>query len=345
MIGDFIMKTTIKDIAEKANVSTTTVSLVLNRKPCRVSQKTKEKIFKIAKENNYVVNINARNLVKQKTSAIGLLIPDIENPFFSSLVKQVELFCREKSYSLIIVNSNEEQEQDINLLNMLISRGVDGLLIVLSNESLKNESNIINYINNIPVPYVLVDRFIRNINANKVYFDNELGAYLIVNHLIEMGHKNIGCIASPTYSINGSQRVNGYKKALIEHSLPINDNFIFQGNFQSELGYEAGKHFTKTNVTAIFSCNDMMTLGFCKYCNDNNISIPDEISVVSYDNILNQFLIGNNITSIEQDILKLAKNACHILFNQIENKLEKKETIILKPKLVKNSSVKNIIGE
>lgn len=336
------MKVTIKDIAKEANVSTTTVSLVLNHKKCRVSQETKDNIFALAKKYNYVVNINARNLVKQKTSAIGLLIPDIENIFFSSLVKQVEYFCRQSGYSLIIVNSDEKHEQDVNLINMLVSRGVDGLLIVLSNDSLRNESSIKPLIENLPVPYVMLDRYFQDIESNKVYFDNEFGAYNIVKLLIENGHKKIGCIASPSFSVNGSHRVNGYIKAMEENSLKVKDEYIFQGDFQSESGYEAGKHFKDTDVTAIFSCNDMMTLGLCRYLKDNNVTIPNDISVVTYDDILNKYMIGTSITAIKQDIPTLAENACNILFEQIDDKSIENKEVILTPKLISNDSVKKI---
>ncbi len=336
------MKVTIKDIAREANVSITTVSLVLNHKKCRVSQETKDKIFDLAKKYNYVVNLNARNLVKQKTSTIGLLIPDIENIFFSSLVKQIEYVCRQNNYSLVIVNSDEKQENDENLLNLLVSRGVDGLLMVISNESLSDNSSIPSLIKNLPVPYVMIDRYFKDIDSNKVYFDNNLGAHEIVNLLIENGHTKIGCITSPTYSVNGSHRVKGYVDAMREHSLEINEEYIFQGNFQFDSGYEAGKHFKDTDVTAIFSCNGMMTLGLCKYFNDNNISIPDDISVVTYDNILNHFMIGTSVTAIKQDIPTLAENACNILFEQIENKSIENKTVILTPELVLNKSVKRI---
>ncbi len=336
------MKVTIKDIAKEANVSITTVSLVLNRKKCRVSQETKDKIFSLAKKYNYVVNLNARNLVKQKTSTIGLLIPDIENVFFSSLVKRIEYVCRQNNYSLVIVNSDEKQENDENLINLLVSRGVDGLLLVVSNESLSDDSSMTSLIKNLPVPYVLIDRYFRDINSNKVYFDNNRGAHEIVNLLVENGHKKIGCIASPTYSVNGSHRVKGYVDAMREHSLEIKEEYIFQGNFQFESGYEAGKHFKDTDVTAIFSCNGMMTLGLCKYFNDNNIAIPDDISVVTYDNILNHYMIGTSITAIEQDIPTLAENACNVLFKQIDDKSIENKTVILTPELIINNSVKKI---
>lgn len=336
------MKVTIKDIAKEANVSITTVSLVLNHKKCRVSQETKDKIFNLAKKYNYVVNLNARNLVKQKTSTIGLLIPDIENVFFSSLVKQIEYVCRQNNYSLIIVNSDEKQENDENLLNLLVSRGVDGLLMVISNESLDDDNSVSSLIKNLPVPYVMIDRYFKDINSNKVYFDNNLGAYEIVNHLIENGHKKIGCITSPTYNVNGSHRVKGYVKAMNEHSLEIKEEYIFQGNFQFDSGYEAGAYFKDSDVTAVFSCNGMMTLGLCKYFNDNNVSIPDDISVVTYDNVLNHYMIGTAITAIKQDIPTLAENACKVLFDQIDNKSIENKTVILTPELIINKSVKKI---
>lgn len=336
------MKVTIKDLAKEANVSITTVSLVLNHKKCRVSQETKDRIFHLANKYNYVVNLNARNLVKQKTSTIGLLIPDIENVFFSSLVKQIEYVCRQNNYSLVIVNSDEKAENDKNLINLLVSRGVDGLLLVVSNESLNEENDVASLVKNLPVPYVMIDRFFQDIDSNKVYFDNVYGAHKIVELLIKNGHKKIGCITSPAVNQNGSQRVNGYFKAMKEYSLEIKDEYIFEGNFQFESGYAAAEHFKDTDVTAIFSCNGMMTLGLCKYLQDHNVSVPDEVSIVTYDNILNHFMIGTNITAIKQDIPTLAENACDVLFKQIDDKSISNKTVVLVPELIVNQSIKKL---
>ena len=132
------MKITIKDIAKEANVSVTTVSLVLNHKPCRVAQETRDNIMAIAKKHHYRVNQSARSLVTKESKLLGLIIPDIENIFFSSLSKNIEEYCRKKGYALMIMNTNDKASDDLMLLDLLVSRGVDGLFITVSNESFED---------------------------------------------------------------------------------------------------------------------------------------------------------------------------------------------------------------
>ena len=151
------MKVTIKDIAKKAGVSVSTVSLVLNDRPCRVAQQTRDTIKDIAKQYNYKVNQTARSLVTRKSNILGLIIPDIENLFFSALCKRMEEYLRELGYALMIVNSNDHAADDSMLIDLLVSRGVDGLGITVSNESYQDET-IRKKLASLSIPYVMIDR-------------------------------------------------------------------------------------------------------------------------------------------------------------------------------------------
>lgn len=325
------MKVTIKDIAREADVSVSAVSLVLNRKPCRVSTKTQKRIFEVAEKYKYQVNQAARSLVTRQSKIIGMIIPDIENLFFSSLSKKVEEYCRERGYMLIIVNTNDKEEDDIRVLDMLISRGVDGLLITPSNESVIHGNSLIEKLESIQIPYVLVDRYFKQLKANKVYFDNEEGARLAITHLVSLGHTKIGCIGSGNDSKNGQSRVVGYQKAMQEHGLVYCEDDIFDGNYRFEGGYEAGAFFMKKDISALFISNDMMTLGFLRYMQEQHLQ--NKVDIVSYDNTINRFLPGNQITSIDQDISILSHEACTLLFDSIHDNTNQKE-IVLHPQLI-----------
>ncbi len=309
------MKITIKHIAKEAKVSVSAVSLVLNGKPCRISDATKKRIIETAEKYNYCANQAARSLVTKETKLIGMIIPDIENIFFSSLSKKVEEYCSARGYILVVVNNNDKEEDDIKLLNMLVSRGVDGLLITPSNESLFNQNRFENCLKNLTIPYVLVDRHFENINANKVYFDNIDGAEQAIANLAENGHKKIGCIASGDESKNGNSRLQGYKQAMEKHNLPVSNQYIYKGNYRFEGGYNAALQIASTDLTAVFICNDMMTLGFIRCMQEKGMRIPEDISVISYDNTINKILPWLQLCSVEQDTSKLGQEACDLLFS------------------------------
>lgn len=336
------MKVTIKDIAREAKVSVTTVSLVLNHKPCRVAKETRESIFEIAKKYHYTVNQSARSLVTKQSKLLGLIIPDIENIFFSSLSKNIEEYCRKHGYAIMIMNTNDKKEDDLLLLNLLVSRGVDGIFITVSNESFKKSEEVEAALQNLQVPYVMIDRFYPQMQSNRVYFNNEEGVYLAIQYLVKHGHEKIACIGGPESSKNGTSRVNGFKKAMKELHCPVNKDSIYIGDYRYQSGYEAGKKLIQTDVTAIFVCNDMMTLGLIKCLNEHHLRIPEDYSIISYDNLLNPYMQGTEITSIDQNVEKLAIESCKMLLAHIEHKELSFSELCLDPQLIEKDSVKKI---
>lgn len=331
------MKITIKDIAKEANVSASTVSLVLNNKPCRVSEQTRANIKEIAKKYNYKVNQTARSLVTRKSNILGLIIPDIENLFFSALCKRMEEYCRNKGYALIIVNSNDHKEDDCLLIDLLVSRGVDGFAIAVSNESFEDDE-VRNKLETLSIPFVMIDRTYTNMDCNKVYFDNELGAYLAIEHLVRHGHRKIACIGLPSH--NGSSRVHGYRKAMAKFSLPVYEENILPGDYRFQGGYDCANNLVNRDITAVFVCNDMMTLGVMRSFQEHGIRVPNDISVISYDNTLHPFMLpGTQITSIEQNVEQLAITACDMLLHHIAYPKAAHQDIRLEPKLIELDSV------
>ncbi|WP_330949300.1 LacI family DNA-binding transcriptional regulator [Virgibacillus sp. MG-45] len=339
------MKITIKDIAKKANVSPSAVSLVLNNRPCRISNEKRKKIKEIAEEYNYSANQIARSLVTKKTQTLGLIIPDIENIFFSSLAKNIEAYCREKGYMLMIVNSNNEYDNDLELINLLASRSVEGMFIIPSDSSYSDNTEIINRLEKLSkasIPYVLIDRIYPELSCDKITYDNELGAYLAVRHLLENGHRKIACIASSEMSYNGNLRLRGYYKAMKEFNSTIKPGYVLQGDYRIDSGYEAGNQILDKDITAVFITNDMMTLGFLKSVYENGKRVPDDFSVVGYDNSIYPYVFGVELTSIEQDVEQLGKHAVQLLFSKLQDPNKSYESLCLSPRLVVKNSVKEI---
>lgn len=336
------MKVTLKDIAKEAGVSISAVSLVLNDKPCRIARTTKETIKKLAKKHNYKVNQTARSLVTRKSNILGLIIPDIENLFFSSLCKNIEEYCRSLGYALIIVNSNDQKEDDLLLIDLLSSRGVDGIFITVSNASFKDSTKIKESLLNLAIPYVMVDRFYKDLDCNKIYFDNELGAYLAIQKFVSYGHSNIACIGISDSSINGSSRVNGYRNAMKHFNKTIDESYVLNGNYRFQGGYECGLKVLNSTISAIFVCNDMMTLGLLQCFQEHNKRIPEDYSIISYDNTLDPFMQNTKITSIDQNIELLAITSCDIMIKQITDSTAEKECVCLKPRIIEKDSIKMI---
>lgn len=335
------MKVTIKDIAKKAGVSVSTVSLVLNDRPCRVAQQTRDTIKDIAKQYNYKVNQTARSLVTRKSNILGLIIPDIENLFFSALCKRMEEYLRELGYALMIVNSNDHAADDSMLIDLLVSRGVDGLGITVSNESFQDET-IRKKLASLSIPYVMIDRMYPDLNCSKVYFDNESGAYMAIEKLVKSGHKKIACIGISSASKTGASRVAGYRKAMQQFQLEVREDYVLDGNYRFQGGYTCAKQLMKMDVTAAFICNDMMTLGVMRYFQEHHVRIPQDISIVSYDNTLNRFTLGTEITSVDQNVGLLAKTSCNELLAQLRDPAHRKQDICLKPQLIEKDSVQII---
>lgn len=332
------MSITMKEIAKRAGVSVSSVSLVLNNKPIRISEETRELIIKIAKENNYRPNAIARSLVTKKTKILGLIIPDIENLFFSKLAKTLEIEVRKEGYSLIIVNSNDNYKDDLLLIDLLLSRGVDGLFITISNESYLHQKKVQEKLNQLLIPFVMIDRIFESYECNKVYFDNVTGSYLATKHLLEQGHRKISCICNTFISKNSLSRINGYKKAMDEYNLKVPKEYIIPANYRIEGGYQAAEQILTTDCTAIFVSNDMMTLGLLKKFSECGIRVPDDYGIVSYDNLLSDFLFGIKLSSVDQDIKELGVSSWKVMESELNLENLKsssgKQEICLTPKLI-----------
>ncbi|MGX7203407.1 hypothetical protein BCR22_13540 [Enterococcus plantarum] len=337
------MKIRMKDIAKMANVSEAAVSLVLNDKPSRISEKKKQEIKAIAKELNYVPNIAAQSLAKKASQTIGVVIPDIENPFFSKLCKQLEEGFRTLGYLTIIVNSNDDFTVEKNLIQMLLNRGVDGLIIALSNASFSFKAEQEQFLKEIDAPFVLVDRHVSFTGVNQVYFDSEAGGKLSAEYLLKNGHRNIAFMTGDFKVPSTLDRLNGYKQALESYGVKVKEEYIIETGYRFNCGMEKAKElFALTDVTAVLTSNDMVAFGVLKQALSNGKTIPDDLSIIGYDRLELADILGISLATVEQNSLALTEQAVGLLKNILTSRKVKTETIILKPMLFKGESVKNL---
>ncbi|MBO8463899.1 MAG: LacI family DNA-binding transcriptional regulator [Firmicutes bacterium] len=332
-------KVTLKDIAKVAGVSVGAVSLILNNKPCRISKDKKELVKKIAREQNYVVNQMARALVTKRSYTLALVLPDIQNTFFSSLAHQLEKYCREKGYYLILVNTDDSFENEKKLLMSLDARGVDGIFIIQSKESYYYYEEFKEQIEALHIPYVMIDRAFDQMECRQVRFNNKQGGYIATKYLIEENHRKIACIYMDDYCGNGTQRMQGYKQAMEEAKLEICEQYLIAGDNRFKSGYEAAKSILESDVTAVLICNDMMTLGFLKGLHAYGKCVPKDISIVSYDNSLNEYLLEVELTTVDQNVKILAKESSKMMLALLEGESKQTDKLILEPELIIRKSV------
>jgi len=335
------LRSTIKDVAKAVGLSTTTVSLVLNNKPNRTSAAKREAIFQAAKDFDYRPNRIAVSMVTKETHTIGLILPDISNLYFSELAKVIEEECKKYGYTVLYGNTSDSVESDFEYLNIFIDSNVDAIIIVLSasfNEADKVHFDSIIDNNNIPV--IILDRSINDKNKKSVLLDQQLGGYLATNYLINLGHQKIGCITGPKNVTSANERLSGYILALSEAGIPFDESLIAEGDFSVEGGARALPYLLGQSVTAVFASNDMMAIGVYRECHRFHLQIPQNLSVVGFDDIFLSEFLEPPLTTISQPIVQLAKETVNQILLLLRGEASDKEDVIFKPVLkVRGSAI------
>lgn len=334
-------RVTLKDIARETGLSESAVSQVLNNRPCRLSEESKQRIREVARALDYRVNRTARSLATRRSEMIGAILPDIANPFFSSLAKHLERCCRERGLGLTIANSDDSFERDLEQLRRLDALGVDGIVFVSSIEVVgaSELAALSSVLAGLSCPYVMVDRIIEDIDCDKVLIDNALGARLATEHLIEKGHTRIGCLANTGRSLNGRLRRMGYERALEDAGIAPDPALVGECEYQGESGYAATDALVDAGATAIFSTSDLISVGVLRRLAERRLDVPSDISVVSFDHNEASALFMPNVTSVEQDVGTLARQTMGLLCARIQNRDREPQLRIVAPTLVFGTSV------
>ncbi len=308
-------KVTLKDIAREVGLSPTAVSLVLNDRPCKISDESRRRIKEVARKKRYIPNQIARSLVTQHSQTLGLVVPNIESRFFSSLARNLEFRSREKGYALFITNSDDSPTNDADLVRLLVNRGVDGLFIVVSDE-LPADDELTSVLETLPVPYVMVDRSIEGLACDKVGFNHQRGGYLACTRLLDAGHTRIACLVNKE-SNTGRGRLAGYERALRERGIEPDPALEFNSAYYIASSYEAAADLLRTDATAVFASSDNIALGLLKRLHEMGLRVPDDMSVVSYDNSAADMLFETALTSIEQSPAELSQAALDLLLERL----------------------------
>lgn len=328
-----------KDIAKVAKVSSNTVSRALNDKS-DISIETRERILDIAKSMGYVHNTLAKSLRSQKTKIVGLVVSDNSNPFFCRVVKGIEDTLSQNGYSLILCNTDENYSKEIVAIDALVGRKVDGILITPTQAERQDISKLIST----GISIVLIGRHFHDMEVDYVINDDKGGAFAAVDHLIRLGHKEILFINAPDYISSATERLVGYKEALEKNNLKPNPNLIRVCGNKTERAYNSMKGVLVEGVkfTAVFTFNDIMALGVIKALKEFNLKIPEDISIVGFDDIEFVSMLEPPLTTVYQQKYQLGVESARILLEKMQGKHHNVQQVVLPSELVVRGSTLRI---
>lgn len=326
-----------RQIAERAQVSVGTVSHVINGS-AKVREKLKLRVLEAIRSLGYQPSQLARGLRRNQTNMWGMIIPDVTNPFFPAVVRGVEDVAYERSYRVVLCNTDHDPSKEISYLNELRSYRLAGILIIPASESVLGPQ-LHSMVTSGP-PVVCIDRRPGGWDGDVVLVDNEAGAYVATGHLLRMGHRRIAVITGPLNLTNAAQRLQGFTKAVEEAKITIDPKYVQQARFTRQSGYESAVQLLRMTPrpTGIFSCNDMMALGVLSAIRELGLRCPQDVSLVSFDNLDFGEFTDPALTSVHHPGYQLGTSAANLLLERIDGlKQPPKEIGLLTELKVRNS--------
>jgi LacI family transcriptional regulator len=310
---------TIVEVAKRASVSIATVSNVI-RGTKRVSPALQKRVHSAVRELDYYPNAIARSLKVKQTRILGMVLPDITNPFFPEIIRGAEDSAFERNYFLVTANTDEHIGRERRIVSALRSYRVDGILLASA------PGNDISHIRKTIASGVLVvclDRPVSGVNADAVLLDNIRGARECVRHLIQQGYRSIAVITGPLKAQVARERLQGYKEALREADIAANNGLIFEGDFRYESGIRLAKRLMRNRVkaTAVFVCNGLMTLGVLDAFEELGVQCPEDMALATFDDLRLDHTYHSRLTAVVQPSYDMGARAATILMDRIEGKL------------------------
>lgn len=329
---------TLRDVARRASVSTSTVSHVLNETRF-VSETTRQRVLSAMRELDYEPNAAARMLSLKRSDALGLVVSDIRNPFFASVARGVEDVAQENGYTVVLCNTDEDVTRETACLRALQTRQVDGILLASAGVADAYVTRLVRA----GFPIVLVDRNLPGVRLPAVLLDNEGAAHSAVTHLIARGHRRIGMVSGRGPISTTTERIAGYKRALVDAGLTVQDRLIISGESTSEGGVQATTALLdlRPRPTAIFSGNNLMSIGALRALQSRGLSVPQDIALAGFDDFPFPWsdAFRPRLTTVAQPTYELGRQAAEMLVRRLrEPTRSRPERIVLVGKLVVRES-------
>lgn len=333
------MKTTIYDVAKKAGVSISTVSRVINNTG-RISAKTKKRVLDVIEQLGYQPSVVASALTGKRTRTIGLIIPDVANPFFAELARRVEDRGRELGFNLLMCNTDNNPDTEDMYLSLLRQKSVDGIIIGTNARNHRVLRELLE--ENLPVALIAQD--IPELMIDVVAVDDYLGGYQAAQHLVSLGHKRIAILVGNMNRTSDKYRLEAFRQALEDHGLELTEELVIRTDYSREDGKRAARELLTSpkRPTAIFACFDFLAIGVYQAAKELGLRIPDDVSVVGFDNTILASIVDPPLTTIAQPIDEMGRQVMDLLVREIEGDKKTKQRIILPPELIIRQSTKPI---
>ncbi len=335
------MKATIKDISRLAEVSTATVSKVVNGKAEKISLTTKERITRIIEEVGYIPNRIASSMVTKRTKTIGLIIPDIANPFFPELARGVEDLANKEGYTLILCNSDNDLKKEDDYLGMLQEKMVDGIIFTASS----NHSAVSLALNKSKIPVITVERNIDGLMSQQtIVANNEIGAFTAVKHMLKCGYNKILYLSGPIKSKPAQERYSGYLRALKESNIEPMKFHLIEGYYSGDWSFIRVQKIIKEgfDYDGIFCGNDLIALGALKALQASDIDVPNQVGLVGFDDIYMAQMVNPELTTVRQPNYEMGYQAAENLLAMIDNEKTMLNLNLLKTRLIVRGSTRSI---
>jgi|SRR5450830_178154 len=335
--------TSIKDVALKANVSTTTVSHVVNRTRF-VSDRVRHEVELAIRELNYVPSAVARSLKSNTTKTIGMLIPNCSNPYFAEIVRSVEDHCFGAGYALILCNTDDDPHRQAAYLQVISEKRIDGTIIISTGE----DKDLLRLLKGLPIPTVLLDREIKEVNCDLVETAHLQGALMATEHLIGLGHRRIACLAGPPNLNSSAQRIEGWRTALAKSGLAKEaSDLLWHSDFSSQGGFTTMQSILRSPQvpTAVFVCNDLMCIGALSAAHQAGVRVPQDMSLIGFDDIELARFASPALSTIAQPKHRMGVTAVDMVLERIQGGRVEARQVILQPELIVRNSTARINQE
>ncbi|MEN3772824.1 LacI family DNA-binding transcriptional regulator [Priestia megaterium] len=331
------MKPTIYDVANEAGVSISTVSKVLNNTGS-IAEKTRKRVRETMRELNYQPSVVAS--VKKRIQTIGLLIPNIANPFMAEIARGIENHVKKYGFSLMICSTDNNLKNEIEYISILKQKYVDGVIIATG----LKENKAIKELLKAEIPVTLLSRDVASLAVDTVLVDDFLGGYQATEHLISLGHEKIAIITEDINFPTIQARVEGYKKALEEAGLEYDENLVFSNNTSVDEGNRSTRELltSTSSPTAIFASTEFLAIGAIQGARELAVKVPEELSIIGFDNTVLSTICDPPLTTIAQPIQEMSQKVVELLVAEIENPKETKQRVVLSPRLVVRKSTSHI---
>ena len=324
--------TNIRDVARLAGVAPITVSRVINGAD-GVAEDTRQRVQQAIDQLHYVPNSLAKSLRSRQSHTIALIVPDITNPFWTTVARGVEDTAAENDYRTILCNSDENPAKETNYLNLLVERRVDGVIIAPATPDKKR----LTLLKQLQVPCVLVDRRVAGFVADLVYSDSRAGARFLIDHLIDLGHRRIALINGPRTISSAQDRAEGYRESLEAHGLVVEESLIFQGEFKQDSGYRLVKQALARvpRPTAIFAANNFIAIGALQALQEAGWRVPEDMALVCVDDVPYLSAIDPFLTVAAQPAYEMGESAAQLLVGRLTaTRKGKAREVVLAPQLI-----------